>query len=286
MPRDRWRELCAKYQNDDGLLTRKVGLWTEEKLYFWNRYVEITTSAMVGHPKWPAGLVYIDLFAGPGVCELKQTGRRIPGSVLIAANAPKPFRRVLACELHGACADALAKRLSGSLPDQVWALFRGDCNRAIHEVVKHVPAGALSLAFVDPEDLRVDFSTVRALASCGRVDLLILFMDRMDIVRNVDRYERQRESALDRMLGPQSAWREKWSRLDNRSPENICRLFADEYKGQLARHLGYRSFGERVMRSSRAPLYRLIFASKSDKGLEFWDKVTRKERSGQTSIEF
>jgi three-Cys-motif partner protein len=241
---------------------------------------------MVGHKKWPAGLVYVDLFAGDGICELEETGKRIPGSVLIAANAPKPFARILACELDSDNADALDARLRQTQAGGVSRVFRGDCNVAIHALVEDVPEGALSLAFVDPENLRVEFSTISALCACGRVDLLILFADRMDIVRNVDLHERQERSVLDAMLGPDSTWRSQWQQLGNRSAENICKLFADEYKRQLGKHLGYVKFAEKVMESPHGPLYRLIFASKHEKGLEFWEKVTRKDRGGQTELPF
>ena len=108
----------------------------------------------------------------------------------------------------------------------------------------------------------------------------------MDLVRNVDHYENENPSSLDRMMGPHSRWRELWAQLSNRSPENICRLFADEYKSQLEVQLGYRAFGEKVMKAGNVPIYRLIFASKSDKGLEFWDKVTQKDRDGQMGLPF
>ena len=91
---NRWQELCQKVAIDDHLKVRDVGSWTIDKLFFWNRYIEIATTAMVGHPQWSAGLIYVDLFAGPGVCRLRDTGERLPGSPLIAANAPKAFRRI------------------------------------------------------------------------------------------------------------------------------------------------------------------------------------------------
>jgi three-Cys-motif partner protein len=286
MAKDRWREICEQYAEDDGLPVREVGAWTIDKLYFWHRYIVITTSAMVGHSKWRAGLAYIDLFAGPGVCKVKRTNQRIPGSTLIAANAPKPFRMILASELDASLAAALRRRLTRTNSATTSLVFEGDCNARIADMVKHVPRRALTLAFIDPEDLRIDFSTVQTLASCGQVDLLILFADRMDIVRNVDLYEKQSESVLDRMLGPGSSWRERWKDLHNRSAENICRFFADEYKAQLRDRLGYRVFGEKIMRSAKGPLYRIIFASKNPKGLEFWETVTRKERGGQMELGF
>jgi len=283
VPRDRWPELCRLYQSDDGLPVRAAGAWTEDKLYFWNRYIEITTSAMVGHPMWPAGLAYVDLFGGPGICAV-DGGRRIPGSTLIAAHAPKPFTAILASELDNQLATALEDRLSRSPSAGASKVFRGNCNDRIADIVKCIPHRALTLAFIDPESLNVDFQTVRKLSQCGQVDLLILFADRIDLVRNVDLYERQKHSNLDRLMGPDSQWRARWAALANRSAGNICRLFADEYKEQLERHLGYRVFGEKVMQSAKGPLYRLIFASKNAKGLEFWDKVTQKDRSGQHDL--
>src|SRR5258708_7743313 len=98
MAKDRWQELCKLVEFDDGLPTRDAGSWTVDKLWFWHRYIEITTSAMVGNPKWTAGLVYVDLFAGPGICTLRETRERIPGSALIAAHASKPFEKILVCE--------------------------------------------------------------------------------------------------------------------------------------------------------------------------------------------
>jgi three-Cys-motif partner protein len=153
-------------------------------------------------------------------------------------------------------------------------------------MVGEIPPRALTLAFIDPENLNVAFETIRKLSACGQVDLLILFADRMDLVRNVDLYERQQPSVLDRVMGADSDWRGQWNQLANRTPENICRLFADEFKQQLRRRLGYVVFGEKVISSEKAPLYRLIFASKNEKGLEFWNKITQKDRGGQMNLGF
>ena len=110
MARNRWPELCESVKQDDGLPTRMVGHWSENKLFFWSRYIEITTSAMVGHSKWQTGLIYVDLFAGPGVCTIRESKKRIPGSPLIAANAPKPFKKIILCEKDSTLVDACEKR--------------------------------------------------------------------------------------------------------------------------------------------------------------------------------
>lgn len=281
--KDRWDELCQLVAQNDGLPTRDVGLWTEEKLWFWNRYVDIATSAMVGHPAWPRGLVYVDLFAGPGVCTIRDTNRRVPGSVLVAANAPKPFQRIIACELDAALADACARRLAASPAADRFNVITGDCNERIHEIVRTIPDGALTLAFIDPPGLHAHFETLRVLAAKGRVDLLILFADAVDALRNVDTFEVQEDSRLDLVLGPESKWRERREEMNKCNADSLRRLLASIYQDQL-RSLGYTVFGERVMRFRNGPLYRLVFASKHERGLEFWDKVTRKDKGGQRGL--
>src|ERR1700682_4592245 len=138
MPDDRWEELCEQVNDDDRLPVReKVGKWTEHKLWYWNRYIDITTSAMVGKRQW-SGLVYVDLFGGPGVLQRK-SGKRIPGSPLIAVNARKPFCKILVCEKRKKIAAACGSRLANSPAAGRFEVFPDDCNVAIHDLVKRIP---------------------------------------------------------------------------------------------------------------------------------------------------
>ena len=42
-----WDELCEKVKQPDGFPTwEEAGAWTKDKLYFWKRYIDITTTAM------------------------------------------------------------------------------------------------------------------------------------------------------------------------------------------------------------------------------------------------
>jgi len=281
MPKDRWPELCKLVEQVDGFPTRPVNHWTEEKLYFWNTYIHITTTAMVGKPAWRAGLIYVDLFGGPGVCTLKESGRRIPGSPLIAANAPKQFTRIIVAEKDQTFAEACEKRLKASPAYNQCTVLRGDCNQLIGDVAQMIPDRALTLAFVDPTGLHARFDTIATLSRRGRVDLLILFADAYDIQRNVDLYYRDPNSNLDQVLGPGSEWRSRWDKLNNWSSTNVRTMFADVYKGQLQRHFHYKEFGEHTIRCARGALYRLIYASKHERGLEFWEKARKKHPSGQ-----
>ena len=89
--KDRWPELCDRVAADDGLPTRSdVGAWTEDKLYYWNRYIEITTNAMVGNPKWQGGIVLCRPLRGSRCllsARYKQTNSRLSSSCSLGTKA-------------------------------------------------------------------------------------------------------------------------------------------------------------------------------------------------------
>jgi three-Cys-motif partner protein len=284
--KDRWPELCELVAQDDGLVVRDSGPWAEKKLHFWNAYIDITTSSMVGHVGWPEGVVYVDLFAGPGVCLISGANRRVPGSPLIAAHAPKAFRKILLCELDPVNAIACQDRLNRSPAAATSKVFCGDCNDEVSKIAAEIPRGALTLAFIDPTGLHIKMTTITKLASAGRVDLLILFPDAVDVLRNIDLYRLQPNSNLDQFLGSDSNWRAELDSLGDSEPSRVRQLFATLYTQQLKKHAKYEVFGQEIIKGPQGPLYRLIFASKHPRGAEFWEKVTKKELGGQRRFHF
>ena len=224
-----WEKLVESVQADDGLPTRDSGYWAEDKLWHWNRYVEITTRAMVGKPTWPGGVIYVDLFCGPGVCLIRNSKRRIPGSPLIAASAPKQFAKLLLCEIDPSNAAACESRLRSMQAPPSFQMFRGDCNLEIDSIALQIPRGALTLAFLDPTGLHLDMETVRKLSQCGAVDLLILFPDAVDVVRNLEAYFRSENSRLDVVLGAGSCWKDRFQALGNAGGREIRDLFEQIY---------------------------------------------------------
>ena len=230
--------------------------------------------------------IYLDLFAGPGICSIRTTNRRVPGSPLIAAHASTPFQKILLCELDDSNAMACEQRLSQSPARDSFRMFRGDCNEQVSEIIKEIPPGNLTLAFLDPTGLQAKIDTIRKLSRAGRVDLLILFPDAIDVLRNVETYLPQLDSKLDQVLGPDSKWREEWTALGGADGSRTRKKFADLYRQQLRKHADYEYFGEEVIKGPKGPLYRLVFASKHPRGLEFWDKVTKEELGGQRRMNF
>uniref|UniRef100_A0A7C2P1E5 Uncharacterized protein n=1 Tax=Schlesneria paludicola TaxID=360056 RepID=A0A7C2P1E5_9PLAN len=115
--------------------------------------------------------------------------------------------------------------------------------------------------------------------------MLILFADNRDIVRNVETYAKQSNSKLDRMLGPDCDWRREWQALANYTPTNVSRLFLNILQEQLRTRLKYEVFDSVGMKNSRgATIYRLMYASRHERGLDFWKKSTEKFRRGENTL--
>ena len=104
--------------------------------------------------------------------------------------------------------------------------------------------------------------------------------------------DEKKPTAVDLFFGG-TEWRgiyREWQ--SKQTSSGIHRLLMDHYKGKL-RHLGYADAfrddevgDEPLMRNAKrkAPLYRLLFASKHRLGHEFWHKVTRRNVHGQARL--
>jgi three-Cys-motif partner protein len=287
---DSWHELCDKCKEPDGQPTwEEAGQWTRDKLYFWKKYIDITTRAMCGvrgRGAFPGGLVYVDLFGGAGVCAIKgHSTKRFPGSAIIAAHAPKPFEKIIVCEKDASLAKACRARLDKTAVADRCEVLPGDCNQLVDEIVGKIPKRALTLAFIDPKGLDLEFNTVATLSRNARVDFVVLFADAIDINRNAEHvYRADPNSNLDRFLGPDSHWREKLDDLENPNHVTRRKLFAEVYQRQLERLLGFRFFEEKVMTYRRLPLYRLVYASNDNLGLKFWKEALKEDSGGQRDL--
>jgi three-Cys-motif partner protein len=250
----------------DGLLARSVGVWSKEKLRVVGNYMGIFTSSMKG--KWK-GLTYVDLFAGPGLCVVEDTGEELRGSPLLALDTKKPFDTILCVEQDDEARDALDRRIRRHPRSNTAEVLPGDCNEIIGAVIGKMPRGFLSLVFVDPEGVSgLDADTMRALADQRLfVDLIVLFPQGMSVNRNRWQWVGSVEDTpLDRVLDGRE-WR------TNPTPEVVQFM-------ELLRGLGF-TFVESagcVFRNRRGvQLYYLVFASKSVTAVNFWAKISRDE---------
>lgn len=262
---------------DDGLFTPEVGPQSIQKHHFLRRYIDAFTTAMHQKP-WAGGLHYLDLFAGAGVEFVRDAGLHW-GSPLIAAQAPIQFRQLHLCEFsarkHSALADRLA-RFPQPTPPQ---LIHGDANVAVADVTRVLPPKSLSLAFLDPYGLHLDFGTLRRLGQ-RRVDLIIFFPDHLDALRNWEQvYQGDPDSNLDRVLGTEwlgrmhAAPRDRWA-------EVLGRIYVEQI-----RTIGYTHFAEeRISLPNGRYLYKLIYCSHSSVGARIWRNVSNIKSDGQRDL--
>jgi len=235
---------------------------------------------------------YIDLFAGTGKFKVEGTPNFYLGSALTALTAEIPFTHYFFADNNAENINILEKR-SSSLPLQKKFMI-GDANEKVREIVDEILTvdkeyirdvwPSLNLAFLDPDGLELEWNTVAILAKVNRMDLIIHY-SQGGLTRNLRKlFDAHGETLIDRFFGD-AEWRKIYASHRDKA-EGVHRYLIDHYKEKL-QDLGYKEIKEEgwtepLMRNRReVPLYRLLFASKHERGNEFWRKVTEKDLYGQ-----
>lgn len=265
--------VCAVKPASDGLDIRCVGIWSKDKHYYLKNYVGIFTQGM--RKIWPT-MCYIDLFAGPGKCRVRDNEEEIDGSPLIALNARYPFSSFFFSDLNENVVNTLDQRIKNHpLYDKV-DLLCGDANDQVAYVVEKVPTDALCLSFIDPTGLDFDFVALEKLAT-RRVDLLLTFPTHMALGRNLPKFLKTTHCKLDDVIGD-SEWRRFKTEID----------IIAYYKKKLSL-LGYQAVqgGDEILIRNpdrNSPLYSVIFASKHERGYDLFKKICMIDSSGQRQL--
>jgi three-Cys-motif partner protein len=265
----------------DDLTARDSGVWAKEKLYYLEHYLDIFSVGM--KKKWAEKLYYVDLFAGPGKCRIRETKEEMDGSPLIALKFN--FAEYFFFESDTTCYHALAERVKRRAPNKVVKLIPGDCNSEIN-LVEPAPS-SLGLAFVDPTGVSaLAFETLRRLTLNRKIDLIINFHEGMGIRMNIHQHTKKEGGALDSFVGS-ARWRQKFMSAPS-SIDDVCREITNEFQENL-RGLGYRMVDRDhmpVRTDQNTLLYYLVFASKHPRGNEFWRKITLISPYGQRKFQF
>ena len=267
------------HSGSDGLIARDSGAWAKEKLHYLKCYLDIFSVGM--RAKWAGRLYYLDLFAGPGKCRIRDTNEEVDGSPLIALRFN--FAKYFFIEADAECHHALAERVKDRAPEKPVEVVHGDCNNEIMNL--KLPVSGLGLAFVDPTGVSdLAFETIRKLAESRKIDLIINFAEGMGIRMNLHQYTDTEKNALNRFMG--SA---RWQQRQRHAPtsfDEMCKEIADEYLENL-KSLGYLAVNSDwipVRTDQNALLYYLLFASKDPRGNDFWRKITRIDPHGQRHL--
>lgn len=262
----------------DGLAMPEVGSWSADKYSVLHAYEKMFTSAMQG--KWDT-LVYVDLFAGAGWAQLRDTKEVVLASPLLAMELEHRFDGYILCEQKEAYIDALELRVERDYPGVQAHFVPGDCNSMTPRIVRQMDeiAGGgsqLAFCFVDPTKLSsLKFDTIAALAD-RLVDFVVLIPTEMDARRNRERYEKPGVTIVDQFVGDPN-WREEWDKV-KREGRSFVEFLVDAFGAQM-RRLGYQYRGIGKTRSIKAighqALYRLAFFSRDKLGNKFWDEAVR-----------
>lgn len=188
----------------DGLLARRGGFWTFEKLTYLKKYADAFMTAMRPKPQWKR-LEFIDLLCGPGIDIIDGKGEH-PGSPLIALKTTPRFDKLHLGDLKLSNINALRKRIA-SVDEARVELRREDCHMRAETIVKEFPQyGTLALAFIDPEGFEVKFDLFRTFAA-RPIDILFLFPSGIGVQRNLERFARSNDDTLMDSLWGGHEWR-------------------------------------------------------------------------------
>lgn len=261
---------------DDGLPARVFGTWTTEKLDYLRRYIYMFETSMKDKP-WRQRS-YIDLYAGTGKYREEENGKVQLGSTLLALTTAYPFTDYYFVESDDRNMEILKKRCQSKAKNI--RFYTGDANEKVNEVVNNIISidkqkmsdkwSSLNLAFLDPDGLELEWKTIETLAKIHKMDLIIYY-SQLGLNLNLKNcYQVKSETTIDKFFGD-GEWRkffEKWHLKD--SMAGIHRDLIDYYKSKL-HSIGYAEViepetnVEPLMRTTKtkAPLYRLLFASKN-----------------------
>lgn len=268
-------------QGDDHVIP-EVGSWGKSKYSLITHYASMFATSMKN--RWDSR-VYLDLFAGAGLARIKETGRIVKASPLLALSARDKFDQYIFCEYDEEKLHALQIRVETWFPGSDVHYIPGDVNRSTDRIMATMPEPSrqctvLTLCFVDPfkmENLR--FSTLRAL-SARYVDILILIPTYMDANLRELKYIEPDNDVVENYLGLPD-WRDEWNRWkEEKGPKPYFGTFVLEFFGRQMKHLGYIKLNLEETETVRAPdnrrpLYHLAFFSKHELGVHFWRKALK-----------
>jgi three-Cys-motif partner protein len=86
--------------------------------------------------------IYVDLYAGAGFANIRDSARIIAGSPIRALLLPDAFDKYIFCEENKEKLEALKARVKRIAPASGVAYVEGDCNEHVGEILEVIPAGS------------------------------------------------------------------------------------------------------------------------------------------------
>ena len=180
-------EITEQVRNIEPEIVNEFGAWSLIKLvalvYFVNIYTPIIYSKK---GDWVKDMIYLELFAGSGLCHIKESSDYIAGSpVLVSALAKRPFDKTILVDMDPEYCRVLDKRLRKIGKNYI--IINNDCNLAIDDILKEITPNDHYLAFIDCQSgFEMHWNTLMKLLS--RPGDLIFNFQSVSVHRNVCQY--------------------------------------------------------------------------------------------------
>lgn len=269
--------ICLKVKSlTDAKPIRCIGDWGKSKIYYLTQYFGIFSHGMKN--KFSGKLNYIEICSGPGRCVCREDGMEIDGTPLAIIKHPY-FANISAAyfvDYSASVVEALNERILKIDSTGKAKAYIGDYKKTntLDPIIKSIDKNGLNLVFIDPTDCSVPFFTVKYLAErLGRVDFLINVAIYSDAARNfsniVNRnYDQEKYNSF---LGCKFFSRQDVIKavMENNNKE-IRNKFKEAYRNSLTK-IGYKFFDLKKI----GHYYDLLYATKNEKGLDFWKKATK-----------
>ena len=261
----------------DGLPVRCVGDWAYDKIYRLVQYFGIFAGGMSN--RWK-GLNYVEICSGPGRCLMREERTEIDGTALAIIHHGQfaKLQKAIFIDASPRVVDILNQRIKALGASHKAEAVRGDYGDApgISRILNNLPDSCLNLVFIDPTECDVPFQTIqRIVAHLQNADLLINVALGTDVTRNIvpailSPTHKTARAKYERFLGiPGFCAQPEVVELAKRADhDDLRRKFADTYHQKLKGE-GYQYTDVRPVKH----YYYLLFASRSPKGIEFWQKA-------------
>jgi three-Cys-motif partner protein len=296
---------------EDGLPTRPIRPYALDKIHYWGNFLEAASTAT--RRAFSGQRVCADIFSSFGVCQDKDSGQRTWGSATVSLQVAVPFDLYFFNDLDPDAARAVATRARsiGVQGAQVFELdlrdpeglshareianvvvpfgpkiivSSGDANSA-HTALKVVapPGRRYICSVIDPQSAIYEWRALEALAFREKaMDVLLLFPDEMDLGRGLAYYLREGSGGkLDRYFPPGTDWR--GVAKASAHPSSALRRLYEERMETL---LGFKIGHPKTVSMGQRALYRLVFASRNQLGIDIWNDICKRTRGEQYELPF
>jgi len=232
--------------------------WTPLKLILLSYYVDVYTKII---PKYFDNMFYLDLLAGAGIDEIKETRDKVTGSPIIAATfSHSPFSKLFLIEMDDDRASALESRMRRILTADKFEVLTGDANVRVDDLLHHLRnKRSHYLAFVDCQGLDIWWNTMEKLLQFPGD---IVFVHQTAEINRVCGKAKQSQAdaeCLNRFYGT-SCTPHDWGKEDR---ESLCARYEEDLKRK-------RDMTIPIKIKSNSFHYDVIFATKKTKGGSPW----------------